>query len=148
MLDEWYSYGVFGHTEDQTLWALRMWEFFDDGVWPPEPPEYITDEYNKEKWDKVFKKKSTAVDVPTRKRKIKTSAAFTKAKDIAGEISLRLKRTGGDGEKLMSQVESEELVFDEEAQDALRYIIGLGRKRPYRQWLASRKYYKNHNKKI
>ena len=144
MIDEWYSYGVFGHTEDQTLWALQNWEFFEEGVWPPEPNEYLTDEYSGKKWVKVFKKKSTAIDAPIQKRQIKTSASFTKPKEIAAEISQRLRKTGVDGKLLVAEVQGgKTFELSKESQDALMYIKGWRRKRtPYNQWKASRCYYR------
>ncbi len=142
MIDEWYSYGSFRHTKEETLWALRNWEFFEDGVWPPEPPEYITDEYSKEekKWIKVFKKKSSAVDAPISKRVVKTDASFTKAKNIAGEISLRLERTGNGG-LLIAEVKAEYIVLSDEAELILRYIQGWRcKKDSYIDWKRKRLY--------
>ena len=142
MIDEWYSYGSYKHTREQTLWAIRNWEFFEDGVWPPEPPEYITDEYSKEakKWVRVFKKKSAAVDAPISKRVVKTDADFTRAKNIAGEISLRLARTFN-GELLIAQVKAEYIVLSDEAELILNFISGSGRKKDsYSSWKAKRIY--------
>ena len=140
MIDEWYSYSVFRHTKEQTLWALRNWEFFEDGVWPPEPPEYITDEYSNGKWVKVFKKKSAAVDAPISKRVVKTDAGFTRAKNISGEISLRLERTGNGG-LLIAEVKAEYIVLSDEAELILGYISGKGRKKDsYIDWKRKRLY--------
>ena len=142
MIDEWYSDGSYKHTKEQTLWALRMWEFFEDGVWPPEPAEYITDEYSKEAkgWVKVFKKKSAAVDAPISEMVKRTDANFTEAKNISAEISLRLDRTGNGG-LLIAEVKAEYIVLSDEAELILAYIKGWRRKKDsYIDWKRKRLY--------
>lgn len=148
-MDEWYSYSVFRHTREQHLWALSNYQCFDNGDWPPIPPEFITDEYDKEskKWIKVKKARSTYTDGPICKRPVKKQAHFENAKVIIGEINRRLKLTKTDGKLLKAQVQGGITEYEElepEAQMALNFISLWDfrkRKERYSLWKAKRFWY-------
>lgn len=146
-MDEWYSYATFRFERQQILWALINYDDFDVGDWPPVPPEFITDEYDKEskKWIKVRKARSTYTDAPTGKRPVQKKAHFENAKIIIGEISRRLKLTKTDGKLLKAQVQGGVTDYEElepESQMALNFISLFDfRKRPkYQQWRKDRIY--------
>ena len=142
MLEDWYNYSAFGFTRRQMLWVLRNKDSFEHGEWPPEPPEYITDEYSKEekKWVTVERAKSSNIDAPITKRRIKSGAYFENPAVIWAEVTVRLNKTGVDGKLLQAEVDAGYTIFSDEARSALNYISGMKRRGDYKRWLRNRRF--------
>ena len=144
-LEYWWGYSQFRWSREQNIWVIQNYYLFHEGMWPPEPKEYRTDEYVNKKWVWLWRAGGSIDEMPINKRRFSSEAYFCKPKEIISEIELRLKFTKTDGKLLMSNIwggigEYENL--DWEAQNALNYIsISDFRKRPsYALWKAKRKY--------
>ncbi|MBA7703553.1 hypothetical protein ES703_112339 [subsurface metagenome] len=145
MIEFWFSYSIFRHTREQTIWAIAELFPLNGEVWPKEPDKYITDEFDKEskKWIKV-ERKSSYIDI--KGNTINILAPFIKAKDIYGEIIDRLETTGEAGEALVDEIQKGGITdyegLSRPAQRALNFISGWRRKSPtytYSQWKATQK---------
>ena len=141
----WWGYGQFRWSREQNIWVIQNYYLFHEGMWPPEPKEYRTDEYVNKKWVWIMRAGGSIDGHFINRRGFSSEAYFCKPKEIISEIELRLKLTKTDGKLLMSNIwggigEYENL--DSEAKNALNYIsISDFRKRPnYATWKAKRRY--------
>ncbi len=143
----WWGYNQFRFSREQNIFVIQNYYLFHEGMWPPEPKEYRTDECVNKKWVWLWRAGGSIDEMPINKRRFSSEAYFCKPKEIISEIELRLKLTKTDGKLLMSNIwggigEYENL--DSEAKNALNYIsISDFRKRPpYGQWIRQRRYYR------
>ena len=141
---EWYGYGTFRHTREQTIWAIRELFPLRGELWPKEPDEYITEEFHKDtnKWVKV-QRKSTYIDLQGRKG-LNILAPYIKAKDIYIEITDRLETTKDSGEALVHEIQhglDDYELLSPPAKRALNYISGWRRRKMnYASWRKTNRY--------
>lgn len=142
-VEKWYAYGTIRNSKEQIIWVLKNIEFFEEGTWPPEPPMYETEFYDKElkTFVPIRRTKSVAIEQPTKKKRVKKEAYFIKPKDIIAEINFRLDRCedavifrafycDGDGaEKLAQLVGCDELDVWGRLDRVMNYITGTRRKK-------------------
>ncbi len=117
--ENWWRPRDIHYTKIQILWLIENLELLTDGVWPP---ECVDTGY--EGMDSTYG----------------YHASFDDVICVSAELTSRLKSTGKDGKLLVSQTTGNQ-VRCQEANDALRYIVGEGRKRtPYSEWIAITNY--------
>ena len=91
-LPHWYPPGDISFHRDQVIFLIEHLPILHEGLWPPEPDEYLF--YRK---GKLFKKtKTTYIAQPSRPA-IKPHAYFETPCQFAAEIERRLESCGADG---------------------------------------------------
>ena len=130
---ESFEYWQIHWCSQQNFWLLKYAELIHKGQWP------VAD----------------ATAPGGMSGKVLTEAAFAKAARLIAELDYRLAKTGWRGRLLAEQCVNREkmLYLDDDAEDALDYISGRGRKnRDFWEWRKDRRHYrkvrKNSDKKV
>lgn len=113
---DWYNYAEIRWCIYQIIWILKNYTSFMAGRWPKDP----------------YGSGSNG------QRIVQTEATFVKPILILAEVRSRLKRTGSQGELLITQIEDGRTLstLSDGAREVLMYIKGNRRKRiGFRRWL-------------
>jgi hypothetical protein len=137
----WCTYRDFHYGAAQICWMVQNEEFFNHGVWPPEPAgEYLTHRYDKHEKRWVDWVGCGRLPDDLGKPPLKCEASFCKAKLLYGEIMWRIKDTDEDGKLLLAQIRAGYEVLDDEAQNALAYACGrMPKVSGYEKWKWQRR---------
>lgn len=110
---EWYHYGEIRWCPQQVIWILQNAETLKAGLWLSPP------------------------DDSPRSTQLNPEAYFVKAGIAISEVELRLERTPGKGEMLLTQIEDGRSLsnLSDGARAVLMYVKGFRRKRMgFRRW--------------